>query len=306
MKIYKDITETTGNTPLVRLNRIIDPVHNEVLVKLEGFNPCSSLKDRVAVNMIKNAVKNGHILKDTTVIEPTSGNTGIGLAMTCAAMGIKLILVMPDTMTRERKTLLRFLGAQLVETSGKDGMKGCIEKAYEIKENSKNAYVPYQFSNPDNPGIHIKTTAREILEDTEGEIDIFVAGVGTGGTFSGVANVLKKHNENIQAVVVEPENSAVISGESSGSHKIQGIGAGFIPENLDTKLIDIIVKVSDEESFEYMSKMAKDEGIFCGISSGAVIAACRKLCDKKENKGKTIVAVLPDTGDRYLSLLGSG
>jgi len=306
MKIYKDITETTGNTPLVRLNRVIDPLRNVVLVKIEGFNPCSSVKDRVAVNMIKRAVENGHILKDTTVIEPTSGNTGIGLAMTCAALGLKLKLVMPDSMSKERKVLLKYLGAEILQTPGSCGMKGCIDKAYEIKGNTKNSFIPYQFSNPDNPGIHIKTTAREILDDTEGNIDIFVAGVGTGGTFSGVASVLKKFNEKIEAVVVEPENSAVISGEVPGSHKIQGIGAGFIPENLDTKLIDEIVKVSDQQAFDYMSKMAKQEGIFCGISSGAVIAACKKLSDRKENEGKTIVAILPDTGDRYLSLLGSG
>ena len=303
MKIFKDITETIGNTPLVRINRVIDPIKNAVLVKLEGFNPCSSVKDRVAVNMVKNAVKNGHILKDTTVIEPTSGNTGIGLAMTCSALGLKLVLVMPDTMSQERKTLLRFLGAKLIETPGSSGMKGCIDKAYEIKENTVKSFIPYQFSNPDNPAIHIKTTAREILEDTEGKIDMFVAGVGTGGTFSGVMSMLKSYSENIEGVVVEPENSAVISGESPGSHKIQGIGAGFIPKNLDTKLIDFIVKVSDEEAYDYMSRMAKEEGIFCGISSGAVMAACKKLCDKKENHGKTIVAVLPDTGDRYLSLL---
>ena len=298
--IHENLLSLIGKTPLVKLNRINDGI-SEIYAKVEYFNPGGSVKDRIAYAMIEKAEKDGLIHADTVIIEPTSGNTGIGLALVSAVKGYKLILTMPDTMSIERRTLLTAYGAELVLTPGAEGMKGAVRKAEELKSQYKNAFVPQQFKNFSNPEIHRLTTAQEILSDTEGKIEIFVAGVGTGGTVTGVGEILKKSNPDLKVVAVEPKASAVLSGEMPGPHKIQGIGAGFIPEILNIDVIDEIIKVSNEDAINTARKLAKQEGLLVGISSGAAVYAALELSRREENKGKRIVVVLPDTGERYLS-----
>jgi len=302
-RIFNDITETIGNTPLVRLNRTAKK-HGavaDVLLKLEFFNPLSSVKDRIGVAMIDDALKSGAIKKDTVLIEPTSGNTGIALAFVAAAKGLKLILTMPETMSLERRKLLKILGAKLVLTEGPKGMKGAIAKAEELHKQIPNSVIPQQFSNPANPEIHRKTTAEEIWRDTDGKVDFIVAGVGTGGTITGVAEVIKKRKPGFKAIAVEPAKSPVISGGQPGPHKLQGIGAGFIPANLNTKIVDEVIQVNEEDSGPVSKEVNQLDGIPVGISSGAAIWAALQVAKRPENKGKTIVAIVPSSAERYLS-----
>ena len=300
-RIYEDITKTVGNTPLVRLNRVTQGLEATVLAKLESFNPLGCVKERIGVSMIEDAEAKGLINKETLIIEPTSGNTGIGLAFVCAAKGYKLILTMPETMSLERRALVRSLGAELVLTAGSEGMPGAIKKAEELVAQNSNSFMPQQFTNPANPGIHRKTTAEEIWRDTDGKVDIFVAGVGTGGTITGVAEAIKSRKPSFRAVAVEPQGSPILSGGKPGPHKIQGIGAGFVPDVLNTEIIDQVVRVSNDDAFSTARRLAREEGILCGISSGAAAWAALEIAGKPENKGKLIVAILPDTGERYLT-----
>ena len=299
--LYQDITRTVGNTPTVRLRRITEGVVADVYGKLESFNPLSSVKDRIGVSMIEDAEKNGIIDRDTTIIEPTSGNTGIGLALMCASRGYKLILTMPETMSIERQQLLAILGARVVLTPGGEGMEGAMREAEDLARTIPGSYMPQQFKNPANPRIHRETTAIEIWEDTGGEVDIFVAGVGTGGTLTGVAEVLKDRKPAVRVVAVEPEGSAVLSGGDPGPHRIQGIGAGFIPDVLRTDLIDEVIAVSDDDAADTTRRLARLEGILAGISSGAAVWAALQVAGRQGNRGKMVVALLPDTGERYLS-----
>jgi cysteine synthase A len=300
-KIFSDITKTVGNTPLVKLNRITEGLKATVLVKLESFNPLSSIKDRIGVAMIEDAEKRGVLNKNTTIIEPTSGNTGVALAFVAAAKGYKLILTMPDTMSIERRQLLAVFGAQLVLTPGAEGMKGAVKKAEELVKETPNAIILQQFNNPANPEIHRKTTAEEIWNDTDGKIDILVAGVGTGGTITGIAEVIKKRKPAVKIIAVEPDASAVLSGGAAGPHKIQGIGAGFIPKVLNREIIDEVVRVTNDDAGNIARQLAISEGILAGISCGAALWAGLEVAKRKENKGKVIVVILPDTGERYLT-----
>lgn len=300
-KLVNNILELIGNTPLVRLNRIPEPDMAEILGKLESFNPGGSVKDRICLSMIEDAEKKGLIKEGATIIEPTSGNTGIGLAMVCAVKGYKCILTMPETMSLERIYILKSYGAEVVLTSGIEGMQGAIKKAEELLKKIPNSFMPQQFKNPANPEIHRRTTACEILESTQGKIDALVAGVGTGGTITGVGEVLKEELPEIKIVAVEPETSAVLSGEPAGPHKIQGIGAGFIPQVLNLELVDEIIKVNDDDAFRTSKRLAREEGIFVGISAGAAVWAALKVA-KELGKDKRVVVVLPDTGERYFSM----
>jgi cysteine synthase len=299
--IFADITKTVGKTPLVRLNRIQKGLNAEILVKIESFNPLSSVKDRIGVAMIEAAEAAGLISKDTVIIEPTSGNTGIALAFVCAAKGYHLILTMPDTMSMERRHLLNILGAELILTEGAKGMKGAIEKAEELAVINKNSFIPQQFKNPANPEIHRRTTAEEIWNDTDGKVDYVIAGVGTGGTITGIGEVLKKKNPSVKMIAVEPEDSPVLSGGKPGPHKIQGIGAGFVPDVLNRNVIDEIIQVAHENAGQMARRIAREEGILIGISSGAALWAALEVAKRKDAEGKMIVAILPDSGERYLS-----
>lgn len=302
MKIAEDITQLVGNTPLVRIGKLPGTATATVLGKLEFFNPCSSVKDRIALAMVEDAERRGLLNKETVIIEPTSGNTGIGLAFVCAQRGYKLILTMPDSMSIERRKLLTRLGAQLELTPAERGMNGAIARAEELLAAHPKSFMPQQFKNPANPEVHRRTTAEEIWRDTEGAVDIFVAGVGTGGTLTGVGEVLKNRKAQVRVVAVEPTGSPVLSGEKPGPHRIQGIGAGFIPQILNRSVIDEVVKVSNEAAFEMSERLAREEGILAGISSGAAVHAAIEIAKRQENAGKTVVAILPDTGERYLSL----
>jgi cysteine synthase len=300
-KIVSDVIGVVGNTPLVRLNRVTSGFGATVYAKLESQNPLGCVKERIGVSMIQAAEDEGLIGPGATIVEPTSGNTGIALAMVSAARGYRIILTMPETMSLERRKLLKHLGAELVLTPGAEGMKGAISKAEEILRTTPGAYMPNQFTNPANPAIHRKTTAEEIWRDTDGNVDIFVSGVGTGGTITGVAEVIKERKPSFWTVAVEPADSPVLSGGKPGPHKIQGIGAGFVPEVLNTKIIDEIVIVSNEDAFETARRLGKEEGILCGISSGAAAWAALEVARRPENEGKQVVVILPDTGERYLS-----
>ena len=302
-KIYNSVTELIGNTPLLKANNFIEAndLQANILVKLEYLNPAGSVKDRIAKAMIEQAEKEGKITKDTVIIEPTSGNTGIGLASFAAARGYKAVLTMPETMSVERRNLLKAYGAQIVLTDGAKGMKGAIAKAEELAKETPNAFIPSQFTNQANPAIHEATTGPEIWQDAEGKVDAFIAGVGTGGTLTGVGRYLKKQKADVHVVAVEPESSPVLSKGTAGPHKIQGIGAGFVPETLDTKVYDEVLPISNEDAFKYGRQFAHSEGVLVGISAGAALAAAVKLAQRPEYKGKNIVVLLPDTGDRYLS-----
>ncbi|MCX5699218.1 MAG: cysteine synthase A [Candidatus Omnitrophica bacterium] len=300
-KIFSDITKTVGHTPLVKLNRIAEGLEATVLAKLESFNPLSSVKDRIGVAMIEDAEKRGVLKKNTTIIEPTSGNTGVALAFVAAAKGYKLILTMPDTMSLERRQLLAIFGAQLVLTPGAEGMKGAVQKAEELAKETPNAVILQQFNNPANPQIHRKTTAEEIWNDTDGKVDILVAGVGTGGTITGISEVIKKRKSSFKAIAVEPDASAVLSGGAPGPHKIQGIGAGFLPQVLNRNIVDEVIRVTNDDAGAAARNLAKLDGILAGISSGAALWAALEVAKRKENKGKVIVVILPDTGERYLT-----
>ncbi len=306
-RIFDDITQTIGGTPLVRLNRLVPKDQATVLVKCEFFNPLNSVKDRIGVAMIEAAERAGKLDKQTVVVEPTSGNTGIALAFVCAAKGYKLILTMPESMSIERRRLLKALGAQVVLTPAAEGMKGAIQKAESIASEHPKSFIPQQFSNPANPEIHRQTTAEEIWQDTGGKVDILISGVGTGGTLTGVGEVIKQRKPGFRVVAVEPTSSPVIKQTlehqplKPGRHKIQGLGAGFVPENLHTDVVDEVVEITDEESFEWAKRLHKEEGIFGGISSGAAVCAAAKVAARPENKGKLIVAILPSFGERYLS-----
>ncbi len=298
-KIYDDIIGTIGRTPLVKLNKMA-PADAQVLVKMESFNPCASVKDRIAKSMIEAGERAGKIDKDTIIVEPTSGNTGIGLAFVCAVKGYKLTLTMPESMSIERRRLLELLGAEIVLTPAELGMTGAVEEAQRLCSTLAKAFMPQQFSNPANPQVHRETTAEEIWDDTDGAVDVFIAGVGTGGTLTGCGQVFKSRKD-VQIIAVEPKDSAVLSGSQAGAHKIQGIGAGFVPEVLDSKLIDEIIQVSNNDAIETARQLAKHEGILCGISAGANVWAALKVAQRPESKGKTIITVICDTGERYIS-----
>lgn len=300
-RTYSDITGTIGDTPLVQLNRVTDGFEATVLAKLESFNPLGSVKDRIGVSMIEAAEDAGLINEDTIILEPTSGNTGIALAFVCAAKGYPLVLTMPDTMSLERRRLLQALGAELILTPGGEGMPGAVKRAEEMAAEDPHYLILQQFKNPANPEIHRRTTADEIWRDTDGEVDILVAGVGTGGTITGVAQVLKERKANVEAIAVEPVGSPILSGGEAGPHKIQGIGAGFVPEVLEVELVDEVIQVEDEDAAAAARRLARQEGILAGISSGAATVAALEVASRPENAGRLIVVILPDTGERYLS-----
>ena len=301
MRIANDITALVGNTPLVRINRLVNDTHAQLVAKLEYFNPSHSVKDRIGVAMINAAEKAGLIKPDTVIVEPTSGNTGIALAFVCAARGYQLVLTMPETMSKERRALLRAYGAELILTPGPEGMGGAIQKAEELVTKNPNYFMPQQFKNPSNPEIHRNTTAEELWRDTEGEIDILIAGVGTGGTVTGIAEALKARKPGFKAIAVEPDASPVLSGGNKGPHPIQGIGAGFVPEVLNTQIIDEIIRVKNDDAFAMARRAAREEGLLVGISSGAALWAAAEVAKRPENDGKLIAVIIPSFGERYLS-----